>query len=288
MYQLFAQKYWKERAVPFHFEFRNNQAPFPIHCHDFHELVYIYSGTAIHLTNYGNYEIKGGDILSIKPGQCHGFKKINNLVLMNILIQPSFLTQNNLHLNSIPAYNLLFEQCMKKKAEKNPPVHFTLSNAQSFEVRALIESMQQEIRGQYSGYITQAITFFLQLVVLLVRIYENKDYSICLSDNPSVRLIDYIETHFHKNIETSNLVEISGMSPSSVLRTCKRITGYSPSVYQKRLRMFSAINELVQSNKSITQIALDIGYNDSNYFSRLFKDFINLTPSEYRSQFREK
>ena len=288
MYRLLAQKYWEERAVPFHFEFRNNQAPFPIHSHDFHELVYIYSGTAIHLTKYGNYEIKGGDVLSIKPGQYHGFKKINNLVLMNILIRPSFLTQDHFHLNLIPAYTTLFEQTTAKKAEKTSPVHFSLSNPQSFEVRALIESMQEEIRGHYSGYITQAITFFLQLLVLLSRIYENKHYSGCSSDNASVRLIDYIEKNFHKNIATAELVEISGMSASSILRTCKRITGYSPTVYQKRLRMFSAINALVQSNQSVTQIALDVGYNDSNYFSRLFKDFINLTPSEYRTQFREK
>ena len=80
---------------------------------------------------------------------------------------------------------------------------------------------------------------------------------------------------------------VSGLSASSMLRTCKRVTGCSPAEYQKKLRMLSAIDDLVQSDKSVTQIALDAGYNDSNYFSRLFKKFANLTPSEYRAQKRQ-
>ena len=286
MYRLFAQNYWKEKNIPFHLEFRDNQAPFPVHSHDFHELVFIYSGNAMHLTKYGNYEIREGDILSIKPGQSHGFKKMNNLVLMNIFIKPAFLAQDAFHLGNTAGYGALFEQDAKT-AEKAPPLHFHLSKAQSFEARSLIESMRRETDGASAGYVTQATAFFLQLLVLCVRAYENIGQA---GDNASFRLVDYIEKNFLKTIRARDLMLVSGLSASSMLRTCKRVTGCSPAEYQKKLRMLSAIDDLVQSDKSVTQIALDAGYNDSNYFSRLFKKFANLTPSEYRAQnkFAEK
>ena len=109
-------------------------------------------------------------------------------------------------------------------------------------------------------------------------------------DNTSVHLVDYIEKNFLKSIRARDLMLVSGLSASSMLRTCKRVTGCSPTEYQKKLRMLSAIDDLVQSDKFVTQIALDAGYNDSNYFSRLFKKFVNLTPSKYRAQnkFAEK
>ena len=286
MYRLFAQNYWKEKNIPFHLEFRDNQAPFPVHSHDFHELVFIYSGNAVHLTKYGNYEIREGDVLSIKPGQSHGFKKMNNLVLMNIFIRSAFLAQGAFHLGNTAAYAALFEQDAKT-AGNSPPLHFHLPKAQSFEARSLIESMRHEMDAAPAGYVTQATSFFLQLLVLCVRAYENEGKT---ADSASVRLIDYIEKNFLKNISTRDLMLVSGLSASSMLRTCKRVTGCSPAEYQKKLRMLSAIDDLVQSDKSVTQIALDAGYNDSNYFSRLFKKFVNLTPSEYRAQnkFAEK
>ncbi len=85
-----------------------------------------------------------------------------------------------------------------------------------------------------------------------------------------------------------DLMEYSNMSESSVLRTFKRITGYPPFEYQMRQRMFAASRELSDTKLDITQIAYDVGYNDSNYFSRCFKKFMNMTPRDYRSQFGKK
>jgi len=90
MYQLDSRNYWSDSNIPIQFEFRDPQYPFPLHVHDFHELVLVYSGKATHLTVNGDKDIQGGDFVSVKPGQVHGYKNIRNLVLMNILIKPSF------------------------------------------------------------------------------------------------------------------------------------------------------------------------------------------------------
>ncbi len=282
MYQLHIQNYWSDRDLPFHFEFRNPQAPFPMHSHDFHEIAIVYSGKGIHLTQQGNYEIQAGDVLSIKPGQLHGFKKIENLVLMNVLVRPSFFNEDPLGLSQVIGFSSLFAPEIKPNA---PIAHVRMNQLQLFEVRAIIESSQQEIMAQQSGYVPQSISLFMQLIVFILRVNSNRDFSSSSAKNSASMLIKHIEKNFRKTITMSDLVEISGLSESSILRTFKRITGYPPFVYQNRIRMFAAINELISTDKDITQIALDTGFSDSNYFSRSFKKFMKMTPTEYRENF---
>ena len=83
-------------------------------------------------------------------------------------------------------------------------------------------------------------------------------------------------------------MECFNMSESTVLRTFKRITGYSASEYQMRRRMLAATDELTSTDKSVTQIAYDMGFNDSNYFSRSFRRFTGITPTAYRKRFSKK
>lgn len=282
MYQLHTQNYWTDRDLPFHFEFRNPQAPFPMHTHDFHEIAIVYSGKGVHLTQQGSYEIQAGDILSIKPGQLHGFKKIDNLVIMNLLVRPSFFTEDPLGLSQVAGFSSLFAQELK---QNSTIAHVRMNQLQLFEVRAIIESIQQEIMTQQSGYVPQSVALFMQLIVFVLRVNSNKDFSSSSSKNSAAMLIKHIEKNFRKTITMTDLVEISGLSESSILRTFKRITGYPPFVYQNRIRMFAAINELISTEKDITQIALDTGFSDSNYFSRSFKKFMKMTPTEYRTNF---
>ncbi|MCR5607003.1 MAG: helix-turn-helix domain-containing protein [Treponema sp.] len=283
MYQLHVQKYWDNRDLPCHFEFRNPQVPFPSHSHDFHEICIVYSGSGTHITPQGNYEIQAGDIISVKPGQQHGYKKINNLVLMNVLVQSSFFVEDPFELSAVPGYGALFEQ--NARSINSAPIHFRLNQLQLFEIRAIIESIQQEINNQTPGYIPQSAALFLQLLVFMLRVYGNKDFSTTNVKNNASILIKHIEKNFRKSITMQELVDISGLSESSILRTFKRVTGYPPFVYQNRIRMFAAINDLISTNKDITQIALDTGFSDSNYFSRSFKKFMKMTPTEYRTQF---
>jgi AraC-like DNA-binding protein len=70
-----------------------------------------------------------------------------------------------------------------------------------------------------------------------------------------------------------------------VLRLFKRYLGCPPFQYINKLRLTEAADELTQTDKSVTDIALDLGFNDSNYFSRLFKKHLGLSPREYRNKY---
>jgi len=74
------------------------------------------------------------------------------------------------------------------------------------------------------------------------------------------------------------------MSESSLQRAFKKITGTSPLDYHLKKRIDSACLLLRNSDSPITMIAYDMGFSDSNYFSRQFKKVKGETPGEFRKR----
>ena len=166
------------------------------------------------------------------------------------------------------------------------PIIFNLNKMQLFEVRAIIENMQEETTNMHLGWASVTSSYLFQLLILLLRIYNDPNYPDTANQNNSVKLIKYVEKNFNKKLTMQDLIENGNMSESTILRTFKRITGYPPFEYQMRQRMYAAIDKLIYTDWDITQIAYDIGFNDSNYFSRCFKKFINMTPRDYRAKYK--
>jgi AraC-like DNA-binding protein len=284
MDKLLTQKIWTGES-PCHFEFRNPQPPFPLHTHDFYEIAVIYSGSGDHITKHGISKLAAGDVISIKPGQIHGYNNVDNLILMNILIKSSFLTEDFPKLSAVPGYADVFQYPAKTKHEDMPLCLFKLNKLQLSEACAIIKTMQDEVEHQYLSWPVATAAYLAELIILLLRIYTNPSYPDAENKNNISSLIKYVEKNYRRNLTMKDLTGFFNISESTILRAFKHSTGYSPLEFQMRQRIFAAINELVSTNRDITQIAYDMGFNDSNYFSRCFKKFTNLTPTEYRRQF---
>ncbi|NRA40077.1 MAG: AraC family transcriptional regulator, partial [Planctomycetes bacterium] len=98
-------------------------------------------------------------------------------------------------------------------------------------------------------------------------------------------VIDTIKTHIAEHIAISDLAKIMSLSVSAFERRFKRFFKCAPSQYIKRIRIQLASEMLMTSDKSITDIALDCGFNDHSYLSREFKIFMSCSPREYRKRF---
>jgi AraC-like DNA-binding protein len=285
MYQLDSRKYWSDPKVPVQFEFRDPQAPFPRHVHDFHELAFMYSGTATHITVNGDYTIESGDCISVKPGQAHGYKNIRNLVLMNVLIKSAFFTEDHFGMRSLPAWDALFGQEYDAAIERSPITRFRLDFGSFQKAKSLIETASAELTDRREGYRAIVTGLLLELVVLLVRCYGDRQNAAAGFASDLTALFSYVHEHFRSVLSMDALTGVSGMSPSHVHRVFKRHLGCSPFQYISRLRLSEAADALIQTDKPITQIALDLGFNDSNYFTRLFRKQTGLSPREYRGRY---
>lgn len=91
----------------------------------------------------------------------------------------------------------------------------------------------------------------------------------------------YIESNYMKEINLDELALHVSMSTFYFSRIFTKIEGMNFRDYLIKIRMEKAKSLLRQGNKSIKQVALEVGYIDQNYFSKAFKKYTNMSPKEY-------
>jgi sigma-B regulation protein RsbU (phosphoserine phosphatase) len=94
----------------------------------------------------------------------------------------------------------------------------------------------------------------------------------------------YLESNFQYQLMVEDVARKMSISPSHFKKIFKRDMGYTFTNYLNMLRIQKAKELLVKSKLSITEIAYNIGYNDSNYFSTVFKSIEGMSPREYRKK----
>lgn len=95
--------------------------------------------------------------------------------------------------------------------------------------------------------------------------------------------IAYIKENYMRKISLASVAEHVGLSSGYLCRIFKDETGGSINTYINNLRMNKAGELLSDKNSYIKEVAVAVGFEDQLYFSRLFKRYSGLTPSEYRA-----
>lgn len=114
-------------------------------------------------------------------------------------------------------------------------------------------------------------------------------------DNPGVHddelVIEaqgWLRAHHTDDVRIAALAAQLGTSVRSLNRRFRLATGMTPLAYLQQHRIETARDLLRTSNLSIAEIALEVGYQDSGYFCRLFKQAMKQTPRDYRHAVRGK
>src|SRR4051812_40650016 len=97
-----------------------------------------------------------------------------------------------------------------------------------------------------------------------------------------VRAIDYIDRHFRSKIRLAQLARDSGVSTQHFVYLFKKESGVTFKAYLKRIRIRTSQELMQDPYLSITEVCLDVGYQDLTNFERDFKKLTNVTPRDYR------
>lgn len=98
----------------------------------------------------------------------------------------------------------------------------------------------------------------------------------------AAQFIDYIEENFALELNTALLSQKFGYSPEHFCRKFKEATGITPMTYLKIYRLEQALKKIKFGEQSISEIALQCGYYDANYFTRCFKAHYGVPPRYYK------
>lgn len=105
------------------------------------------------------------------------------------------------------------------------------------------------------------------------------------NDDERVKLaMQYIQKHYTENIQLDNIAMAANISKSECCRSFKRVLKVTPFEYLMEYRVLKAAELLLKSKESISNIALDVGFNGISYFGKVFKKYMNCSPSEYRNK----
>lgn len=99
---------------------------------------------------------------------------------------------------------------------------------------------------------------------------------------------ELLHAHFSDPLTIDSIARSIGTHPVHLARTFRRVYCCTIGEYVRQLRIDFACSEIVSSNASLAEIAVSCGFYDQSHFSRLFKQRIGITPSEYRMVFRPR
>ncbi len=96
------------------------------------------------------------------------------------------------------------------------------------------------------------------------------------------RALEFMETHLADDLTREQVARVAGLSPSHFSHLMRAKTGWSFTELLTRSRVDRACQLLVRSDVSLAQIALECGFGDQSYFTRVFRKRMGRTPGDYR------
>lgn len=95
----------------------------------------------------------------------------------------------------------------------------------------------------------------------------------------------YLRQHYREDLKISQVAEAVNIDRTYIYRLFRKYAGQSPSQYLQRYRLEQAAVLLRKSSLSVTEICYEVGYQNLPYFTKSFKEYRGMTPSEYRKGF---
>ena len=149
------------------------------------------------------------------------------------------------------------------------------------------EGIISEFRNGSEWSQEMAASHFRILCINLIRAYEKlvKENNIPENSSELLEAVDnYIDNNLDSDISVFNLAKLAGYSENHFRVQFKKITDMSPLKYVNMKKVDAAREMLMDSKKSITEIAFDLGFSSCQYFSTFFKKQTSFTPDEFRKE----
>lgn len=262
------------------------------HRHEFFELVYVLEGRGIHHIDATAYPIRTGDVYVISPDEPHAYHPAGDGVLriVNVLFLPDILPESLLRSPSLSGLDRLLYIEPLLREEAHWAHRLNLAGAAAYRVEALLHEMQDEQHAAAPGYEIVLRNLFCTLLVLLSRGYEQlaaQSPAPAWSQRHAVveAALRFIELHHTEALSLDRIARHASISPSRLAHIFKEHTRRSILHYLHEYRVGRICDDLLRTDRPVSELALNMGYGDLGFFGRVFRRHVGCSPTEYRRRF---
>lgn len=240
--------------------------------------VFVDNGTSTHKIDLQNVTVSGGQLLFVLPNQIHTPPtKKDNLEYFKLSFDENCLAllpqRFSFFINPLNTQTITFDNSAKQR------------------VKAIFEILNHLLYSDKKQQDTEIILAHLN--VLLTEFNNAYFKNIDQNNNSNPKLSKYIEfkliveTHLTEQHSINTIAEKLALTTSNLYGIVKEFSGVSPKEFITNRLMLEAQRKLHYSNLSVKELAYELGFNDPDYFSRLFKKSTGKKVSQYLADLQD-
>ena len=269
-----------DAAFPFKL-YLEDVSEFDFHCIDWHwhtefEFVYVETGAVEFNVSDARFILSAGNGIFINTRILHRMYSEDSAYIPNFLCLPSFIA---------PRESLIYEKYIQ-------PLLGSASDYLTFSPEI---PWQREILSQMQAIIHEGtseapnelqISILLQQLMLAIYSHAqscNHEDKKKASDTARLQIMmQFIHNHYAKSITLDDIAASASIGKSTALNLFQKSIETSPVNYLIKYRLKICAERILNTEKKISAIAQEAGFNNVDYFCKTFKRIYGLTPSEYR------
>jgi AraC-like DNA-binding protein len=251
--------------------FINHRSGGRSHWHEEIELQYVVDGGAHPLCNLQPKELKKGDILFVNSNELHA----GNVAPLNVEFY-CFHINKEFFSNHIGNEHVVFNNVIRDtECAALLDEVIRLSHTDDFKARIAISRVMYEFFELCAERHTTAVLGEGDFKKHFKRLDKFND------------MVKFIEEHSAEPLTVTSVAEKFFVTPSYFAHFFKKKSGKSVIQYLNEVRILKARLLLEQEDIAVSEIALQVGFDDINYFSRKFKQIVGQTPTDYKREYKK-
>jgi AraC-like DNA-binding protein len=266
------------------FEIKHYQKNFTFgpHSHENIEINYVRNGKCYLKIEEKIIPFQKGDCMILYPNTEHYFfttkeKAVLVQLEFKLDIFPQMFPKPELKNQLLFLYQLLTHSQQVIKIRNNT------------EMNRLINKAVRELNDKKSNFDVLTRLYLAELFILISRELDKRlDFANKQTDQQTQATIQYIHSNYNQIVQFEMFAKELGVSSRYLRLNFKKKIGVSPIAYLIEYRINKALELFKDQSLSIKEIAFDSGFISQQYFSKKFKEYIGITPFEYRNNLFRK
>lgn len=234
-------------------------------------IVFIDSGSITYKLDLQDVTVSDGDVLFGMPNQIFSPPaKTENLTYFKILFDENTLAllpqRFSFLVNPLNSQTITFDLAARER------------------VRAVFEILNQLLLTEKQSADSEIILAYLNLLLSELNSAYFKNEPVELVNTNLSKFVEFkliVETHLTEQPSIHTIAEKLALSTNSLYRLVKEHSGTSPKDFFTNRLIMEAQRKLRYSNLSVKELAYELGFNDPDYFSRLFKKSTGKSVSDF-------